>query len=64
MVKMAKDHVLQKFRLAGRDDVLVLPLTLLTQSDDGNYYYDKSNILKVYSQSSWWLMSDDCGGHD
>ena len=50
VVKMAKDHVLDKYRLAGRDDVLLtLSLTLLTHSDDGNYYYDKPNILKVYS---------------
>ena len=48
VLKLPKDLLLDKYRLAGRDNVLILPPTVLAQADDGNHYYDKSNLLKVY----------------
>ena len=48
VLKMSKDIMQDKYRLSGRNDVLILPPTLLNHGNDGNHYYDKSNILKVY----------------
>ena len=49
VLKLTTDLMLDKYRLAGCDGVLIMPSTMLTQAEDGNYYYDKSNILKVYT---------------
>ena len=48
MVKLMKDLMFDKYRLAGRKDVLILPPAMLVGGGDGNHYYDVSNIVKVY----------------
>ena len=48
VLKMPRDLMHDKYRLVGRHDVMILPPTVLQQHSDGNHYFDKSNILKVY----------------